>query len=92
MSYGGRGLPASGILKMFQSIAATRRIFICIDALDKYVPEHRMVILESLGQILGNLRIPTYLSLKDNVCRVRWRRSWVEGQLSCLDRLRKRAC
>ena len=49
---GGRGLQVSGILKMFQSIAATRRIFICVDALDECVPEHRMVILESLGQIL----------------------------------------
>ena len=37
---------------MFQTITATRRIFICIDALDECVPEHRMVVLESLGQIL----------------------------------------
>ena len=49
---GGRGLQVSGILKMFQSIAATRRTFICIDALDECVPEHLTVVLESLGQIL----------------------------------------
>ena len=49
---GGRGLQVSGILKMFQTIAATRRTFICVDALDECVPEHRMVVLESLGQIL----------------------------------------
>ena len=49
---GGRGLQVSGILKMFQAIAATRRTFICVDALDECVPEHRMVILESLGQIM----------------------------------------
>jgi len=49
---GGRGLQVSGILKLFQRIAATRRTFICVDALDECVPEHRTVVLESLGQIL----------------------------------------
>ena len=49
---GGRGLQVSGILKMFQAITATKRIFICIDALDECVPEHRMIVLESLRQIL----------------------------------------
>ena len=52
MSIGGRGLQVSGILKMFQTITATRCTFICVDALDECVPEHRMVVLESLGQIL----------------------------------------
>ena len=49
---GGRGLQVSGILKMFQTIAATRRLFICVDALDECVPEHRRVVLQSLGQML----------------------------------------
>ena len=49
---GGRGLQVSGVLKMFQAITATKRTFICVDALDECVPEHRMVILESLRQIL----------------------------------------
>ena len=49
---GGRGLQVSGILKMFQAITGTKRMFICIDALDECVPEHRMVVLESLRQIL----------------------------------------
>ena len=49
---GGRGVQVSGILKMFQAIAGTKRMFICIDALDECVPEHRMVVLESLRQIL----------------------------------------
>ena len=52
MSIGGRGLQASGILKMFQTIAATRRTFICVDALDECLPEHRIVVLDSLSQIL----------------------------------------
>ena len=52
MSIGGRGLQVSGILKMFQTITATKGTFICVDALDECVPEHRMVVLESLGQIL----------------------------------------
>jgi len=49
---GGRGLQVSGILKMFKTITATRRTFICIDALDECVPAHRMVVLESLRQML----------------------------------------
>ena len=50
---GGRGLQVPGILSMFQQTTiATKRTFICIDALDECVPEHRMVVLESLGQIL----------------------------------------
>jgi len=49
---GGRVLQVSGILKMLQTITASRRTFICIDALDECVPEHRMVVLEALGQIL----------------------------------------
>jgi len=49
---GGRGLQVPGIMKMFQAIAATKRMFICVDALGECVPEHRMVILESLRQIL----------------------------------------
>ena len=52
MSIGGRGLQVSGILNMFQTIIATKRTFICVDALDECVPEHRMVVLESLGAIL----------------------------------------
>jgi len=57
---GDRGLYVSGILKMFQTVTATKRTFICVDALDECVPEHRMVVLESLGQIVqgsGNTRI-----------------------------------
>ena len=49
---GGRGLQVAGILKMFQTITATKRMFICVDALDECAPEHRMVVLESLRQIV----------------------------------------
>jgi len=49
---GGRGLQVSGILKMFQSITATRHIIICVDARDECRPEHRIVLLELFGQIL----------------------------------------
>jgi len=49
---GGRGLQISGILKMFQTIAIGVRTFICIDALDECAPENRVVVLDSLGQIL----------------------------------------
>ena len=53
---GGRGLQVAGILKMFQTITTTKRTFICVDALDECVPEHRVVILESLGQIVQGSR------------------------------------
>jgi len=49
---GGRGLQISGILKMLQTITARRRTFICVDALDECVPAHRVVVLESLKQLL----------------------------------------
>ena len=51
MVIGGRGPQVPGILKMFQAIVETRQTFICVDALDECVPEHRMVVLESLRQI-----------------------------------------
>jgi len=50
---GGRGLQVPGILRMFQhTITATRRTFICVDAIDECAPEHRVIVFESLGQIL----------------------------------------
>jgi len=49
---GGRGLQVSEILKMCRAITSTKRTFICVDALDECVPEHRRVILESLGQVV----------------------------------------
>ena len=65
---GGRGLQVSGILKMFQTITTTKRTFICVDALDECVPEHRMVILESLGQIVqGSLGARIFLTGRSHV-------------------------
>jgi len=49
---GDRELQVSGILKMFRTIPTTKRTFICVDALDECMPEHRTLILESLGQIV----------------------------------------
>ena len=73
---GGRGLQVSGILKMFQTITAKKRTFICVDALDECVPEHRMVILESLGQIAqGSLDTRIFLTGRSHV------KSEVEGKL-----------
>ena len=65
---GGRGLQVSGILKMFQTITTTKRTFICVDALDECVPEHRMGILESLGQIVrGSLDTRIFLTGRSHV-------------------------
>ena len=73
---GGRGLQVSGIVKIFQSITATRRTFICVDALDECVPEYRMVVLEALGQILqGSRNTRLFMTGRPNV------RSEVEREL-----------
>jgi len=49
---GGRGPRLSEIVKMLQTISSKERTFICIDALDECVPESRVKLLNSLGQIL----------------------------------------
>ena len=73
---GGRGLQVSGIVKIFQAITATRRTFICVDALDECVPEYRMVVLEALGQILrGSPNTRLFMTGRPNV------RSEVEREL-----------
>jgi len=37
---------------MIQTTSSKERTFICIDALDECVPEHRAKVLDSLNQIL----------------------------------------
>ena len=65
---GGRGLQVSGILKMFQTITATKRTFICVDALDECVPENRRVVLESLGLIAqGSLDTRIFLTGRSRI-------------------------
>jgi len=49
---GGRGPRLSDIVKMLQATSSKERTFICIDALDECVPEHRVKLLGSLEQIL----------------------------------------
>ena len=49
---GGRGPRLSDIVKMLQTTSPQERTFICIDALDECVPEHRAKLLNSLNQIL----------------------------------------
>ena len=67
---GGRGLQISGIVKMFQTIATTMPTFICIDALDECTPEHRVVVLDSLGQILrGSPNTRIFLTGRPHVRR-----------------------
>ena len=53
---GGRELQVPGILKMLRTITATKRAFICVGALVECLPEHRMVVLESLAQIQQECR------------------------------------
>jgi len=49
---GGRKPQHTDIVKMLQTTASKKRTFICIDALDECVPEHRVKFLDSLGKIL----------------------------------------
>jgi len=73
---GGRGLQVSAILEMFQAIPTTKRTFICVDALDECAPKHRMVILESLGQIVqGSRNIRIFVTGRSHI------RSEVERKL-----------
>ena len=73
---GGRGLQVSVVMKMFQAIAATRRTFICVDALDECVPEYRTVVLKVLGQIVqGSPNTRLFMTGRPNV------RSEVEREL-----------
>jgi len=49
---GGRRPQHTDIVKMLQATASKKRTFICIDALDECVPEHRVKLLNSLNKIL----------------------------------------
>ena len=61
---------------MFLTIAATRRTYICVDALDECVPEYRIVVLEASGQILqGSPNTRLFMTGRPNV------RSEVEREL-----------
>ena len=61
---------------MFQAITATRRTFICVDALDECVPEYRLVVLKVLGQIVhGSPNTRLFITGRPNV------RSEVEREL-----------
>ena len=49
---GRRGPRLSDIVKMLQNTSSKERTFICIDALDECMPEHRFKLLDSLNQII----------------------------------------
>ena len=49
---GGQGPQISNILQMLQTTSSRKRTFICIDALDECATEHRVKLLNLLGQIL----------------------------------------
>ena len=47
----GRRLGLGEIVEMLQDISSSRRIFICIDALDECMAEYRATLIDSLQQI-----------------------------------------
>jgi len=49
---GGRRLQLPDIVKMCAAVTSLQRTFICIDAVDECVPNHRLEVLDALGQIL----------------------------------------
>jgi len=49
---GGRRPQHADIVRMLQTMASKKRTFICIDALDECVPEHRLKLLDSLKKIV----------------------------------------
>ena len=52
MVIGGRGPGLPDIVKMLQVITSSRRLFLCIDALDECAAAQRVKILDSLKQVL----------------------------------------
>jgi len=51
---GGREPRLSDIVKMLQIASSKEHTFICIDAIDECMPEHRVKLLGSLNEILQN--------------------------------------
>jgi len=51
-SIGGRRPQHTDIVKMLQTATSKKRTFICLDALDECVPEHRVKLLNSLNKII----------------------------------------
>jgi len=49
---GGRKLQLPDLVKMFATVSASQRTFVCVDALDECLPEHQLEVLDALGQIL----------------------------------------
>ena len=49
---GGRKLGLGEVVEMLQDISSSRTTFICVDALDECIAEHRATLLDSLKQIL----------------------------------------
>ena len=49
---GGRRPQHNDIVNMLQTTSSKKRTFICIDAIDECVPEHRVKLLDSLNEIL----------------------------------------
>ena len=49
---GGRGPRLVDLVKMLQATSSKEDTFICIDALDECIPEHRVKLLDSLNKIL----------------------------------------
>lgn len=49
---GGRGLELSKIVEMLQGNSSSRPTFICVEALDEYIAEHRKKLFDPLRQIL----------------------------------------
>jgi len=51
---GSQRLVLSEIVELLRGILSTRRVFICIDALDECQPRHRVKLLDSLNKIILN--------------------------------------
>jgi len=50
---GGRKLQLPDLVKMFATVSASRRTFVCVDAFDECLPEYQLEILDAFEQILS---------------------------------------
>jgi len=49
---GSRNLQHLDLVKIFATVSALQRTFVCVDALDESLPEHQLEVLDALEQTL----------------------------------------
>jgi len=68
---GGRKLQLPDLVKMFATVSASQRTFICVDAFDECLPEHELEVLHALEQILErSSKVRVFMTGRSHVAAV----------------------